>query len=69
MWTLKYDTDEHILKQTDSQTQRTDLSPRQRGCEGRKDWEFGIISCKRVYRMNKQQKSYCIAQGTTLGIL
>ena len=28
MWNLKYDTDEHILKQRDSKTQRTDLSPR-----------------------------------------
>ena len=51
MWNLKYDINELIYKkETDSQTQRTDLwLPRGRGCGGGLDWEFGTSRCKLLY--------------------
>ena len=44
MWNLKYSTNEPIYeKETDSQTQRTDLwLPRGRGSMGGMEWEFGV---------------------------
>ena len=47
MWHQKYDTNEPGYKiERDLQTQRTDLwLPRERR-GGRKNWEFGISSCK-----------------------
>ena len=52
MWNLKCDTNEPIYEtETDSQTQRIDLwLPRGMGSGGGMDWEFGISSCKLLYR-------------------
>ena len=48
MWNLKYATNEPIYKrETDSQTEKTDLwLPSGREGGGGKNWEFGISRCK-----------------------
>ena len=52
MWNLKYDRNELTYKrETDSQTQRTDLwLSRGQGHGGGMDWGFGIRRCKLLYR-------------------
>ena len=32
------------------------------------DWEFGISRYKFIYRMDKEQSPYCVAQGTMFNI-
>ena len=39
------------------------------GCQGGKDWEFGISRCKLLYREWINNRSYCTAQGTIFNIL
>ena len=71
MWNLKYDTNEPIYEtETNSQTSTTDLwLSRGREDGGGMDWEFGISRGKLLYIGWRNNKAYCIAQGTIFHIL
>ena len=57
MWKLQYDTNEHIYKIkrfTDAENRL--VVAKVEGAGGGKDWEFGISSCKLLYKgWDKQQ--------------
>ena len=70
MWNLKYDTKKPIYDiKTDSQTWKTDLWLLT-GMEQIRIESLGLADANYfIYRLDKQQRSNCIAQGTIFNIL
>ena len=73
MWNLKYDTNESIYKtEIDSDTEnKLMVTKGEGGWGGGRDklggWEYHIHTT--MYKIDKQKRTYCIAQGTILNFM